>query len=84
SVTALPLVCGLTVADYLAMVLAKGITLAGEVSSWVFLLLRKMMRMLGMKVIETVEYLTELLIKQVLARVVRKIHREVQRALGHL
>lgn len=81
---ALPVVVGLTVADYLAMLLSKGLKALGEVANWVLLLIRKMMRMLGMAVVDTVEALSEQLIKQVLSRVINKINSAVMQAVSRL
>ena len=81
---AAPVMGGLTIADYLAMILIKGVALANDTTNWVFLLVRKMMRALGMAVVETVEELTEHLLRFVLRRIVQKIYHEVRKALERL
>ncbi|GAB1255879.1 lipase family protein [Aurantivibrio plasticivorans] len=74
----------LTIADHLAIILKKGIQLGGEAATWVFLLIKRMMRALGMKVAETIEELTEALIRMVLNRITERIAREVRKAIEHM
>lgn len=73
-----------TIADQLAMILQKGLTVLGETSNWAFLLIKKMMRALGMRVAETIEEITYQLIRMVLDRLLRIIANHVQRALDTL
>lgn len=75
---------GLTIADYLAMILKKGIGMVGDIGNWIFALVRKLMKMLGMKVAEKVEDLTEQLLSLVLSRVTSKIYREARQALDRI
>lgn len=82
SIVSAPLVSGLTIADHLAILLMKGLSLAADMAHWVFLLIRKMMRMLQMKVVESVEELRSALIRMVLDRVMKKIHGAVNQALN--
>lgn len=84
SIVQAPIVAGLTIADYLAMLLQKGIDMAGEAADWVFLLVRKMMRLLGMKIVETLEELTHQVLRLVLDRVTRKIYAQAKKALNSL
>lgn len=84
SIAQAPIVGGMTVADYLAMLLQKGIDMAGEAAEWVFLLIRKMMRMLKMKVVESIEALTQQLLRLVLDRITRKIYGEAKKAIDFM
>ncbi len=78
------LVAGLTVVDYLTMLLFKGVKLAGEVAHWVLLLIRKIMRALGMgKVVDIVD-LTAQLIRHVLSKLTQKLYSEARKAIEHL
>lgn len=74
----------LTLADKIAWILQKGIDLTIEEGKWVFLLMRKMMRVLGMKVANTVQELTRALMRVVLERIMEKITQEARKALLHL
>ena len=74
----------LTVADHLAILLQKGLSLAGEVSSWVFLFARKIMRALGMRVVEAIEQLTIQLLRVILKKLVNKIAQQAARALDFI
>jgi hypothetical protein len=75
---------GVTVVDYLAILLLKGIKLAGEAANWVTWIIHKMMRAIGMKIAETIEEVTEQLIRSVLNRLLKRLSDEVQRALDNL
>ncbi len=74
----------LTIADYMAILLKKGVELAGEISHWVFLFARKIMRALGMKVVESVEELTIQLLRNILRRIIGRIAREATKAIERL
>ncbi len=84
SIASVPVVTGLTVADYLAMILQKGLQASADIANWVFLLIRKMMRMLGMKVVKTAEELTTQLLRLVLNRITQKIYQKVKQAISHI
>jgi hypothetical protein len=75
---------GLTVADYLAMILRKGIELVTDTAEWVYLLVRKMMKILGMKVVETMEELTMQLLRLVLNRIAKRIYAEAKKAINRI
>ncbi len=74
----------LSLVDKIAWILAEGIDLMVDSGRWVLLLMQKMMRMLGMKVVETVKELTRTLMRVILERIMSKITREAQKALQHL
>lgn len=73
-----------TIADKIAYILAKGIHLADNVSIWVELLMRKLMKALGMKVAKAKEELTRSLIRAVLIRIADKANKEARNALRGL
>lgn len=86
---------GLSLADKIAWLLAKGIDLTrdsiksgidkvGDTGKWVLRLMRKMMQALQMKVVKTVEELTRALMRVVLERIADKISREAMKALHRL
>src|SRR5690606_23709742 len=57
-----------TLADKIAWILRKGIDLAKDASTWVIHLMRKIMQVLGMKVIDAAKELTQVLLQRVLLR----------------
>lgn len=73
-----------TLADKIAWILHKGIDLAGQFSSWVYSLMRKIMQVLGMAVAKTAEELTQSLMRTVLMRLMEKVTSEAQRALRNV
>jgi len=74
----------LSIADKIAWLLAEGIEFVVDAGKWVLLLMQKMMRILGMKVVETVRELTRTLMRVILERIMGKITREVHKALQQL
>lgn len=70
-----------TLADKIAWLLLKGINLAKETSVWVLRVMRKIMQVLGMKVVESVEQLTRAFMRSILERLMRKITEEAARAV---
>jgi len=74
----------LTLADQLAMMLQKGLILGGKVGNWTFQLIRRLMRSLGMKVVDALEELTISIIRLVLNRVLGRIANEVKKALRRM
>ncbi|UTA48629.1 lipase family protein [Simiduia sp. 21SJ11W-1] len=72
---------GLTLADKIAWILAKGIDLSEHISDWVEHLMRKMMQALGMQVASGKKALTQRLMRQVLQKIMEKAHREARNAL---
>lgn len=79
-----PMIGGLTLADHLAMLLLKVVEISAELANWVFLLIKKMMKMIGMAALKTAEELTQALLRSVLARVMQHINNEVRKALNQL
>lgn len=75
------LVGGLTIADHLAMLLNKGLQLGGDAAKWIFLLIKRMMRMLGMKVAESIKELSDAIVRLVLNRISQRIAHEVKKAI---
>jgi triacylglycerol lipase len=73
-----------TLADRIAYILAKGVSLADNVSIWVERLMRKIMLALHMKVVETKKELTHALIRYVLQRLTEKANREARDTLRKL
>ncbi|MGI1678926.1 MAG: lipase family protein [Cellvibrionaceae bacterium] len=78
------IVGGFTIADQLAMILQKGAEVGGEMAKWVYLLIRRMMRIVGMAIVDTAEELTATLIRLVLNRIMQKIAQEVKKAVDFL
>ncbi len=70
-----------TLADKIAWLLLKGIDLAKETSVWVLRLMRKIMQLVGMKVVKSVEQLTRAFMRNILERLMRKITEEAARAV---
>ena len=70
-----------TLADKIAWILLKGIDLAKEASVWVLRLMRKIMQVLGMKIVKSVEQLTRSFMRAILERLMRKITEEAARAV---
>ncbi|MGH1472325.1 MAG: lipase family protein [Cellvibrionaceae bacterium] len=73
------LVGGLTAIDQLAMMLHRGIDFSVDAADWVFYLIRRMMQMMGMKIVESFEQLTEALI-----RMIAYISQEVKKAIDSI
>nr|WP_321404850.1 lipase family protein [uncultured Desulfobacter sp.] len=74
----------LSIADKIAWLLAEGIEFVVDAGKWVLLLMQKMMRILGMKVVQTIQELTRTLMRIILERIMGKITREAHKALQHL
>lgn len=72
---------GITFIDKLAYILAKGINLAKHISRWVILFIRKIMRILGIKVISDKLALTQNFIRSILHRLQREVNIASQQAL---
>ena len=73
-----------TIADKLAYLLAKGIDLAENISSWVVHFMRKVMEALHMKVVKNKNELTRSLIRSVLLTMMEKANKEARNALKHI
>lgn len=73
-----------TLADKIAYILAKGIDLAENVSTWVEHLMRKLMQALNMKVAETKKELTRSLIRYVLIRLTEQANKQARDTLKKL
>lgn len=74
----------ITLADKIAWVLRKGIDLAKDTGNWVIHLMRKIMQVLGMKVVDTAKELTQALLQRVLLRLIERINAEAQRAIRQI
>ena len=70
-----------TIVDKLAYILAKGINLAEEISSWVILLMKKLMQALKIKVEATKEKLTRSMMRYVLTKMTEESTRNAQKAI---
>lgn len=73
-----------TLADKIAYILAKGIDLAENVSTWVEHLMRKLMQALNMKIAETKKELTRSLIRYVLIRLTEQANKQARDTLKKL
>lgn len=71
----------LTVADTIAWILRKGIDLSKAASQWVIRLMRKIMQVLGMKVVESSKELTQTLMQNTLTRLMIRTTDEAKRAI---
>lgn len=78
------IVAGMTVVDQLAMLLRKGLDFAASTSTLVLMLVRKMMRALGMKVVDTAKDITSQLLHVVLNKLSRKLYSHVSQALNRM
>jgi hypothetical protein len=72
---------GITLIDKLAYILAKGINLAKNISRWVMLFLKRIMQVLGMKVISDKVELTQNFIRGIMLRLQRQVNIASQKAL---
>ena len=79
-----PFVGAFTLVDKIAWLLKKGIDLSEEVSSWVLRLMRKIMQVLGMIVVDSVEKLTRAFMGHILSRMIDRINQEAQRAIRNI
>lgn len=73
-----------TIADKLAYILAKGINLAEDISSWVILLMKKLMQALHIIAPPTKEEITQALIKRVLVRLTEEANKNASNAIKNL
>lgn len=74
-------VAGLTIADQIAMVFHKGIKKGAEIAAWILSIMRRVMRLLGMKIVKTAEELSASLMRLVLNRLTGKLAQTVKRAI---
>lgn len=79
-----PFIAAMTLADKIAWLLRKGIDMSTAVAEWVFRLMGKIAQALGMAVVKTVEALTQVVMKQILHRLMERIGNEAARAVRHL
>lgn len=79
-----PFIAAMTLADKIAWLLRKGIDMSKAVAEWVFRLMSKIAQALGMAVVKTVEALTQVVMKQILFRLMDRIGSEAARAVRHL
>lgn len=74
-------ISGFTLADKLAYILVKGISLAENISIWVELLIRKMLNAVGVKVGKSKDELTRSLIRRVLTKLTEKANNAARKAI---
>lgn len=73
---------GMTLLDQLAQVLYQGVKVVVEMSSVVILLIHKIMRLLGRKVVGTVEDISAALIRDVFKQLQRRMRKDVNNAFA--
>jgi hypothetical protein len=73
-----------TIVDKLAYILAKGINLAKDISSWVVLLMKKLMQALHIVAPPTREEITQALIKRVLVRLTEEANKNASNAIKNI
>lgn len=72
---------GISLIDKLAYILAKGINLAEHISRWIILFIKRIMQVLGMKVISDKIELTQNFIRSIMQRLQREVTIASQQAL---
>src|SRR5690625_7780606 len=65
-----------TLADKIAWILQKGIDLSKDSGFWVLRLMRKIMQVLGMPVVKTVNELGRTFMRRILTRLMQKMNQE--------
>lgn len=80
--TNVQLMSGMSIADYLAVVLAKGISLANSASEWVIKFLRKIARVVGFNIPNEEKNLTRSVISSLLNRVADMLEITVKQAIA--
>lgn len=70
-----------TLADKIAWILQKGIDLSKDSGFWVLRLMRKIMQVLGMPVVKTVNELGRTFMRRILTRLMQKMNQEAQSAV---
>ena len=73
-----------TIVDKLAYILAQGINFAKDISTWVVLLMKKLMQALHIVAPPTKEELTQALIKRVLIRLTEEANKNASNAIKNL
>ena len=68
----------ITLADTIAYMLQKGIELSAAIGGWVLLLMRKIMEVLGLKKIETIETLDQTLMRNMMIKLINKTNQEAK------
>ena len=68
----------LTLADTIAYMLRKGIELSIAIGEWVLLLMRKIVEVLGLKKIETIETLDQTLMRNMMIKLIDKTNQEAK------
>ncbi|MDH5355670.1 MAG: lipase family protein [Gammaproteobacteria bacterium] len=71
----------LTLADMIAWALRKGIEFFKQTGEWVKLLMRKIMQVLGMKLIDETEDFTQAIMRRVLTRLMERTNELARRAI---
>ena len=67
-----------TLADTIAYMLRKGIELSIAIGEWVLLLMRKIMEVLGLKKVETIETLDQTLMRNMMIKLIDKTNQEAK------
>jgi len=73
-----------SLADKIAWALKSGIDTSKDVGFWVLRLLRKIMRVLGMPIVETAKELTQAFIRRVLVRLIERMTYHAQQAIRRI
>lgn len=68
----------ITLADTIAYMLRKGIELSIAIGEWVLLLMRKIVEVLGLKKIETIETLDQTLMRNMMIKLIDKTNQEAK------
>ncbi len=70
-----------TLADTIAYMLRKGIELSIAIGEWVLLLMRKIMEVLGLKKVKTIETLDQTLMRNMMIKLIDKTNQEAKSAI---
>ena len=71
----------ITLADTIAYMLSKGIELSIAIGEWVLLLMRKIVEVLGLKKIETIETLDQTLMRNMMIKLIDKTNQEAKNVI---
>lgn len=70
-----------TLADTIAYMFQKGIELSAAIGGWVLLLMRKIMEVLGLKKVETIETLDQTLMRNMMIKLINKTNQEAKNVI---
>ena len=73
-----------TLADTIAYMLRKGIELSIAIGEWVLLLMRKIVEVLGLKKIETIETLDQTLMRNMMIKLINKTNHEAKNVIQRI